>query len=181
MNPDRIVSVARETPGTGESLHPGDESMVLRVLCGEQQKVLALEDDVAISTLSTRYNRALRKLGITSQDVPTALVLAAQRAAGVVPSVSARGAAFEYQNDRYYAVSVRRPSTAHLGTLSLAERQVAAWVIEGCSRREVALRRASSKHTASRHIHSVFARLQVSGRYALIRRAAQLGCFPIAE
>src|SRR6516162_7136655 len=51
MNPDRIVSVARETPGTGETLHPGDESMVLRVLCGEQQKVLALEDDVAISTL----------------------------------------------------------------------------------------------------------------------------------
>jgi DNA-binding NarL/FixJ family response regulator len=181
VHPDRIVFVAGEGPGTLRALHAVDESIVLRVLCGEQQKVLALEVDVAVSTLSTRYNRALRALGVASHEVPVSLVLAAQCAAKVVPSVYTRRAAFEHQGAPYWVVGVPRPVTSHITTLSPAERQVAAWLIEGCSRREIAARRGTSLHTASRHIHSILVGLHASGRYALTRRAVELGCFRLAD
>jgi DNA-binding CsgD family transcriptional regulator len=174
--PGSILLVVREVVG-GRCLHPTDESWLRRVLCGEQQKALALEGDIASSTLSTRYNRAIRELGITRREVPVLLALAAQSAAGAALTVSARMASFEQDGARYGVVGIPRPTTECMMLLSPAEQEVARWVIEGCSRREIAARRGTTKHTASRQIHSIFARLDVSNRYALIRRAAELRCF----
>jgi len=173
---DSILLVVREAVG-GRCLDPTDESWLRRVLCGEQQKALALERDIASSTLSTRYNRAIRELGIPRREVPVLLALAAQSAAGAALTVSARMASFEHDGARCSVVGIPRPATASMVILSAAERQVARWVIEGCSRREIAARRGTTKHTASRQIHSIFAGLGVSNRYALIRRAAELRCF----
>jgi DNA-binding NarL/FixJ family response regulator len=176
MRPNRILLILSETQGK-RPLPPWDESVVRRVLCGEQQKALAFELKLAVSTLSTRHNRALRMLCIARGEVPVSLVLAAQCASGLLPRISARGASFEHQGARCRVISVPRPAASPLVGLSPVERQVAAWLIEGCSRRDIAAKRGTSKHTVSRHVHSIFRGLEVSGRYALIRRAAELGCW----
>jgi len=65
----------------------------------------------------------------------------------------------------------------HVGALSDAERDVGRLLIEGLSCAEIAEHRGSSIHTIANQRRRVFSALQISGRYALIRRAAELGCF----
>jgi DNA-binding NarL/FixJ family response regulator len=61
--------------------------------------------------------------------------------------------------------------------LTRAEQEVAGLFIEGRSRGEIADHRKTSALTVAGQVHSIFSALRVSGRYALIRRAAELGCF----
>jgi DNA-binding NarL/FixJ family response regulator len=51
------------------------------------------------------------------------------------------------------------------------------WMIEGLTRYEIADRRETSVYTVSRQFHSIYSAFRVTGRYALIRRAVELGCF----
>jgi DNA-binding NarL/FixJ family response regulator len=64
-----------------------------------------------------------------------------------------------------------------MAQLTCAEQKVAEILIEGCARPEIALRRNASVHTIGRQIHCIFSSLEVTGRYGLIRRAVELGCF----
>jgi DNA-binding CsgD family transcriptional regulator len=174
--PDRILLVARECSAHSE-LTPDDASILRRVLYGVPQKVLSIELGVAVSTLSSRYNRALTKLGLARRDIPLPLVLAAQCSAGIGSITTARAAYFEDYGSMYRVISVPAPVTRNMAGLTRAEQQVAQWIIEGCSRNVIGRRRGTSVHTTSRQFHSIFARLHVSGRFALIRRALELGCF----
>jgi DNA-binding NarL/FixJ family response regulator len=173
---DRILLVARESSGSLD-LTPDDASILQRVLCGEPQKVVSIELGVAVSTLSSRYNRSLVKLGLERREIPLPLVLAAQCAAGIAPITTARAAHFEEFGSVCCVVSVPAPLTRNMPGLTRAEQEVARWIIEGCSRREIGGLRRTSIHTTSRQFHSIFARLHLSGRHALIRRAFELGCF----
>lgn len=172
----QIALVSREE--TSPSALVDTESRVLqRVFCGETQKVLALELGLASSTVSHRYNRALAKLKINRREAPTTLVLAAQSAAGLTSQVSARSATFANRSGRWHVVWIPVPQTDQIDDLTSTEQQVASWVIEGRNRSEISRIRGTSVHTASHQIHSIFATLRLAGRYALIRRAAELACF----
>jgi DNA-binding NarL/FixJ family response regulator len=172
---NRILLVAHKR--SGQPLPRGDMRMLLRVLGGEQQKVVALELQVAVSTISSRYSRSLAKLGVARREVPVPLVLAAQCSTGAASHVSARMASFGHRGGHWLVVSVPKPATQQFTMLTHAQREVAASIIEGCSRFEIARHRGTSIHTTSRQVHSVFAALKLTGRYALIRRALELGCF----
>jgi DNA-binding NarL/FixJ family response regulator len=74
-------------------------------------------------------------------------------------------------------VSVPRPSTGRLPGLTRAEEEVAQGIVEGYSRFEIARRRATSVNTVARQVHSIFNALQITGRFALIRRAIEFNCF----
>jgi DNA-binding NarL/FixJ family response regulator len=176
MHPDRVLLVMRET-SEPFALAAGDTSILEQVFCGVAQKVLSLELGVAVSTLSSRYNRSLAKMGLAPRAVPLPLVLAAQCSAKIAPIASARGASFERHGALYRVVSLPVPVMRNMAGLTHAEQQVARWIIEGCSRGEIGGRRGTSVHTTSRQFHSIFTRLHISGRYALIRRAFELGCF----
>jgi DNA-binding NarL/FixJ family response regulator len=158
-------------------LSPDDGAVLVRVLCGEPQKVIASELGIATSTASGRCLRALDQLDLGSGTVPLALVLAAQSSAGVARVPSARTAIFERGGQLALIVSVPRPVTVHMTTLTPAEQEVAQCLIEGDCRKEIARRRATSVHTVARQFSSVFTTLRIGGRYALIRCAVELRCF----
>jgi DNA-binding NarL/FixJ family response regulator len=173
---DRVHLIARLNRS-----HPGlshdDAAVLVRVLCGNQQKVIASDLGIATSTASGRYQRALNQLDLANRTLPLPLVLAAQSSAGIEGAPSARTALFEQRGQLALIVSVPRPVTAHMIRLTPAEQEVAGCLIEGDSRIEIARRRATSVHTVARQCSSVFTALRIGGRCALIRCAAESGCF----
>jgi DNA-binding NarL/FixJ family response regulator len=158
-------------------LCPDDVAVLMRVFGGEPQKVLASDLGIANSTVSGRCVRALDKLGLGRRTVSLPLVLAAQSAAGLVRMPKATSALFEENGSLCLALSVPRPVIQYLATLTRAEQEVAQALIEGSTRSEIALRRTTSMFTVTRQFSAIFSALRVTGRYALIRHAAELRCF----
>jgi DNA-binding NarL/FixJ family response regulator len=179
-NLPRIYLVARsqgEPQKESCALPPAETAIVTRVFCGDQQKVVATDMGLAPSTVSGRVLRALARLNISVRAVPLPLIVAAQAAAGVVRMPLARSALFEHQGLVFLVLSVPKPRVDGVDSLTPAEQEIAALLIEGHSRCEIANRRGASPHTVARQLHSIFSALSVAGRFGLIRRAIELGCF----
>jgi DNA-binding CsgD family transcriptional regulator len=176
VGPDRIILLAR-VAGGASNVGSEDAAILARVLSGQQQKLLAADFGIAPSTVSGRYVRAVDKLDLTPSTIPLPLVLAAQARVGVGQIPRARHAFFEAQGSVCMVISVPRPNMARMTNLTSAEQEVAAWLIEGCSRFEIARRRKTSVHTVARQFHSIFAVQRVTGRFALIRSAVASNCF----
>ena len=153
-----------------------ETDVLVRVLCGDQQKVIASDLKVACSTASKWYTRALTKMHLRGGPIPLPLVIAAQAwAAGEEPAVNARSATFEHDGARYFVLSVPKPAILDQGTLTPAECEVARLLAEGESRWDIATRRDTSAQTVACQIRGIFAKWRLTGRYALIRRAVALG------
>jgi DNA-binding NarL/FixJ family response regulator len=176
---DRLHLVTREEPSPcGRTmLSAAEASTLLRVLCGEPQKAIALEPVTSVSTVSVRYNRALQRLDLADRAVPLPLVVAAQTSAGVIDPRGARREQFVGDGARYVVLSIPRPDMRCAPGLGAAERDVARLLIEGLSHGDIARQRGTSIHTVAAQRWRVYSVLRVSGRYALVRRAAELGCF----
>src|SRR5260370_14285389 len=173
---DRIHLIARLNR-TEPGLSRHDAAVLVRVLCGQAKKVVALELGIAASTASGRCLRALGQLELADCAVPLALVLAAQSWAGIALVPCARSAILEQRGHLALIVSVPRPATTPMTTLTRAQKEIAQCLIEGDCQKEIARRRETSEHTVARQFSSAFASLGVGGRYALIRRAVELHCF----
>jgi DNA-binding CsgD family transcriptional regulator len=176
VGPDRILVVARMSH-LGETLCAEGASILSRILCGVQQKVVACECGLAPSTVSGRYVRTLTQIEVAPRNVPLALVLAAQSASGIGPIATAKSCVFEHQRQTWLVVSVPRPTAARMTELTPAEQEVAQWIIEGYTRFAIARHRMTSVNTVARQFHSIFTRMKVRGRYSLIRRAVELRGF----
>jgi DNA-binding NarL/FixJ family response regulator len=158
--------------------------VLVRVLCGEQQKAVAADLSIAPSTASHRCVGALEKLGVEHQPVPLPLIVAAQNACYVHPAPEARCLRFEHEGSVCTILSVRRPDMGGVHALTRAEQEVACLFIEGRSRAQIAHHRRTSSLTVAGQVHAIFSALRLSGRYALVRRAGELGCFgrtPVRE
>jgi DNA-binding NarL/FixJ family response regulator len=176
----RVYLVARShgDERTEATALPAVETAILaRILCGDQQKVVATDMGLAASTVSGRALRALARLNISIRSVPLPLVIAAQAAAGIVQMPLARSALFEHQGLVFLVLSVPKPRLEAVDSLTPAEQEIAGLLIEGHSRCDIASRRGASPHTVARQLHSIFSALDVAGRFGLIRRAIELGCF----
>jgi DNA-binding CsgD family transcriptional regulator len=173
---DRVTLLARVCNG-GSHVGSEDADILARVLSGQQQKLLASDFGIAPSTVSGRYVRAVDRLDLTPSTIPLPLVLAAQASVAVGEVPPARHAFFEAQGSVCMVISVPRPNMARMTNLTSAEQEVAAWLVEGCSRFEIARRRKTSVHTVARQFHSIFAVQRVTGRFALIRSAVASNCF----
>ena len=176
VGPDRILLVARVAAGQA-TIGAEDGNILARILCGEQQKLVASELGIAASTVSGRYVRALDKLDLSPSTVPLPIVLAAQAWVGIRPTPTARRGFFESQGRPCMVVSVPRPVTSRMSSLTPAEQDVAKWIIEGCSRFDIARRRKTSVHTVARQFHAIFNTQRGTGRYALVRSAVEHECF----
>jgi DNA-binding CsgD family transcriptional regulator len=176
-----LVAQTVSPPSNGLALEngltPEDAALVVKVLCGEQRKVLASDMGIALSTATGRFLRALDKLELGCRNIPLPLVLAAQSWKGVHAIPGGRTAWVEHEGERSLALSVPRPTTEQLSALTPVEREVAQWLIEGFTRHEIADLRETSVHTVAGQFHSIYSTLRVSGRYELIRRAVELRCF----
>lgn len=165
-----------------------------RILLGERQKTVALDCNLAASTIALTVAECLRTLGLDSRTarVPSLVALAAHAARGETELSECRisefpaplaGANAPASAPRVYqVVSVARPDLDIGSVLSGAEYAVARLLVEGKSYAEMALLRGTSVRTVANQVASVFQKVGVSGRSeflsALIRGGAALGTSP---
>jgi DNA-binding NarL/FixJ family response regulator len=171
------VTAYSSDPGKGKPLTPAEAEVLVRVLCGEQQKAIAADLSIAPSTASHRLASGLRKIGVHRSAVPLPLVIAAQQASGLAARAAVQAVRFEHAGRSGVVLSVSRPDLRRLHALTRAEQAVACLFIEGHTRREIAQNRGASALTVAGQVHAIFSRLRLSGRYALIQRAVEGGCF----
>jgi DNA-binding NarL/FixJ family response regulator len=174
-----VVARVRSDPSLpSSSLSRIETAVLVRVLGGEQQKLVASELGIACSTASKWYTMALGKLQLTRGPMALPLVIAAQAwASGQEPEVDARSGHFLHEGSEYLVVSVPRPAAASHGALTPAECEVARFLIEGESRWEIGIRRETSAQTVACQIRGIFQKWRLTGRYALIRHTVMLGWF----
>jgi DNA-binding NarL/FixJ family response regulator len=183
-NPTRRFVVARTRACTDAStpsatLSRIETSVVVRVLCGDQQKLVAVELGMACSTASKWYTHALAKLRLDGgAAIPLPLVIAAQSwASGLTPAVGAKGMAFEHQGAGFFLLSVPKPTIRSDARLTVAEQEVAKLLVLGASRDEIAIHRSTSTQTVACQLRGIFSKYRLTGRHALIREGVRLGWF----
>jgi DNA-binding CsgD family transcriptional regulator len=154
------------------------------LLQGYSTKSMALELGLSTSTVWSRRESALEKLGVRSvAELSLLLPTPALRgdADGEGPRrekaiscptpflalpVAAEGSAFIL-----FAVAI--PPLEPPGELTDAERAVVRGVIEGRSNRQIAAARATSPRTVANQLQSAFRKLRVSGRAELLHLCAR--------
>ena len=144
-----------------------------RILLGERQKTVALDCNLAASTIALTVAECLRTLGLDSRTarVPSLVVLSAHAACGETDATHCRVSEFTLppsaersRDSRYRVVSVPRPDLRIGATLSTAEYAVARLLVEGKSYAEMAVVRGTSVRTVANQVASVFQKAGVSGR-----------------
>ncbi len=178
---DRRYVLARTNVDTRElrgALSRIETSVLVRVLGGEQQKLVAAELGIACSTASKWYTHALAKLRLGGGPLPLPLIVAAQSwASGNAPSIGARSAYFEYAGENFVLLSVPTPRIVREARLTHAEQEVAMLLIAGGSRWEIAMHRSTSAQTVACQLRGIFSKLRLTGRHALIAQAIERGWF----
>jgi DNA-binding CsgD family transcriptional regulator len=174
----RLVALVRmDVSDSRRKLNRIETQILVRVLCGEQQKAAALDLDIACSTASKWCTEGLDKLRLDSHRIALPLVLAAQAwSSGRTLDADARSLPFEHAGHAMLVFSVAA-ATGRAGALTLAELEVAKLVIDGASRWEIAKKRQTSPQTVACQLRGVYAKLRVRGRHDLIHHAEQAGWF----
>jgi DNA-binding NarL/FixJ family response regulator len=173
---ERAFLVARDSSTEEQHALSARESEVLsHLLIGQSQKWMGYELGLSASTVATHIARAFAKLGVAPSvnGVPLALILICQGAREAIRLSDPQITTSTLGGERYVIASVARPSETHLSDLTTAERAIALALVDGLSKFDIARARSTSVHTIGRQISSVFAKLNVKGRFDLICRMGQ--------
>jgi DNA-binding NarL/FixJ family response regulator len=155
-----------------------------RILLGERQKTVALDCNLAASTIALTVAECLRTLGLDSRTarVPALVALAAHAARGETETLACKLSDFmlpasaEGARERsYLVVSVERPDLEIGSSLSAAEYAVARLLVEGKSYAEMAVVRGTSVRTVANQVASVFQKVGVSGRSEFLSSLVRAG------
>jgi DNA-binding CsgD family transcriptional regulator len=140
-----------------------------RILVDGCQKCAAFDLTLAPSSISSLGNRAFTKLGFSGPiaQAPFILFLAA-RAATEGNAETARGVTVQTELRRLRVLSVERPDLHLEQLLSPALADVAAQLVAGKRRSEIASERRTSERTVSNQLRAIFASLNVTGRLSLL-------------
>lgn len=149
------------------------------VLLGRPQKSLAIDLDVSASSVCSSAARGLQRLGLSGSisRAPLGLVMAAaghrlkqrQETSGWLARWTESGARLEF--------SMARPDRQLRPWLSAVEFEIVQLALTGISHEEIAQRRGRSERTVANQLHSVYAKLEVSGRFQLIHLAVALSSY----
>lgn len=145
--------------------------IVESILCGVGQKSVAIEMNLAPSTVALNARLALESLGIYTKPsrVHPLVMLSAVAARSQDPT--ATGAlSYLTTEPALRVISIRRPDAGLELSLPPAELAVIRCLVEGASYEEIARRRGTSTRTIANQITAVFRRLRVSGRSELLLR-----------
>jgi DNA-binding NarL/FixJ family response regulator len=175
---DRIylVTESRDTrPSAREGLSQRERDVLCQLLAGQSQKAISYELGLSPSTVATHASHAFAKLNLPPCpcSIPLALVLITQAACGAIVLRDARVTASLRNGRRYSVANLARPPGTRLARLTDAERAVALGLVEGASKFDIARERSTSVNTIGRQISSVFSKLDVRGRFELIRRMSE--------
>jgi DNA-binding CsgD family transcriptional regulator len=167
------------TRASGESCTPLDalSLQVLEAVLGEAvcQNSVALDLDVAPSTVAARTRSSLETLGV--RDIPsrvTPLLMLTARAARLL-SVQwpSRVSFVEHGDETLRVVSVARPDLS-LPATPPAEMAVLRLLFEGHPYADIARARGTAARTVANQLAAVFRRFGVSGRAELVLRLFDL-------
>lgn len=158
--------------GSAEPLEGRRLEILEAVLAGSRQKNIAIDLDLAPSTVALNSKLALESLGAVgkpSRAHPLLMLLA--RASAESYAWRARAATFVVHDDsELRVVGIPRPDRDLGQTLPAAELAVIRSLIEGHSYQEIARDRGTSTRTIANQISAVFRRMRVSGRNELVQR-----------
>jgi DNA-binding NarL/FixJ family response regulator len=160
-------------PRDGSGAPQGRQLAVLAaVLRGTAQKRVAIELNLAPSTVAFDARLALERLGVCSRPsrVHPLLMLAASAAAIGAAHVPAVEAAVLHEGQPLRVIVVPRPDLALRGRLPKAEQDVVQHLVEGRCYAEISQERGTSLRTIANQVAGAFRRLGVSGRNELLQR-----------
>jgi DNA-binding NarL/FixJ family response regulator len=153
-----------------------------RSLLGQMQKSIALDFDLAPSTIAISLSTCLRAIGFDGRAsrIPILAFVAAHALYGHTDYRSGRSSEMTWQGRRHRVVSVVRPDLDLRTVLAPAESAVARLLAEGRSYAEIAKQRNTSLRTTANQVASAFHKLGVSGRgellCSLVRAGKRPGC-----
>ena len=142
------------------------------VLNAARQKNVAIDLDLAPSTVAMSARLALKSLGVNSKPSRAhPLLMLAVWAVNESAATFARYSTLVARDDRELSViAVPRPDRCLGAELPSAELAVIRCLVEGLSHGEIARLRGTSTRTIANQIGAVFRRLHVSGRNELVQR-----------
>lgn len=142
-----------------------------RLLLGASGKELAYELDVSISTIATDRVKACRTLGLDASltGKHMFLVMAVHAAFGFIDTV----AQVHESNARRTILSIERPERHVASRVTRAELEVLIDIGQGFTHATIAQRRGRSARTIANQLASIFHKLRVSGRGALLALLAR--------
>jgi DNA-binding NarL/FixJ family response regulator len=163
--------------GVSGPLSARERMLLHRAFLGQSQKSLASELGVSGTTVSVLIGRSLDRIGLERRicAAPLPVVLGALDHLGMLePPSGACAGAFEAGEGRYMVASVPVFDPGVLRDLTDAERSVARLIAEGMCQKAIAASRGTSLRTVANQIASLSRKLDVGGRFALLRRWAEL-------
>lgn len=154
-----------------------ERTLLERAFLGEAQKSLAAELGVSATTASVLMGRALARLGVPRRifQAPLPVALGAMHHQGALePPAGAHAEWADGTSSHEIVITIPEFNPARLPSLTEAERQVAHLFAEGLCQKAIAAQRGTSLRTVANQIASLSRKLDVCGRFALIRRWAEL-------
>ncbi|RYZ10351.1 MAG: hypothetical protein EOO73_01915 [Myxococcales bacterium] len=162
-------------------LPPRKLQLLESVLLGKAPKVVAMEQQRSLSSITGATQDCLRAMGLVGAAAQASVLLTmAARAAHRAdwsPRV-ATSSELSVDHEPIHVISVPRPDLRLPKTLSLAEATVLRSLLAGESYAQISSARETSQRTVANQLAAAFRKLGVSGRRAtierLIQRSAQL-------
>lgn len=163
--------LAPKRPGVDHAVAGRRLEIIELVLSGVGQNCIAIDMDLAPSTVALNARQGLVDLGVgarPSRVHPLLMLMATAARRRILVS----GSVSFVQSDRgeFRVIDVPRPGQRLGESLPAAERAVIELLIEGCCYVEIAERRRTAVRTVANQIAAAFRRLNVSGRSELIQR-----------
>jgi DNA-binding CsgD family transcriptional regulator len=174
---ERFLAVVRcSSAPPVRQVNPSKRRLFERVLLGTPPKVVAIEGQRSLSSVTGAMQECLRSMGLSarSSQVPMLLTMAAsawhrpERAA-----IPGRLSELQFEGEAHFVVSVTRPDLRFPVALSLAETEVLRGLLAGDTYAQISGARATSQRTVANQLATAFKKLGVSGRRATIERLIQ--------
>lgn len=141
--------------------------------CGELQKTVAIDLGLAPSSVAAMLRQVTRGMGLSCKFSRLPLAIPLLRHMISRPElVSVRLEPWPLDRAKpVLVIEMSRCDDAIAAKLSKSEYEVARQLLEGCTYRQMASRRATSVRTIANQVSSVFKKLGVSGRFEVLRSA----------
>lgn len=168
----RCLLVTAAVDGRVEPLQGKRLEILETILSGVGQKSIAIELDLAPSTIALNARLALACLGVHCRPsrVHPLLMLTATASRAESPYMLGCSSCVCFRGRQLRVISIPRPDCALHDRLPPAELAVVRNLVEGVSYDQIARTRGTSMRTIANQVTAVFRRMNVSGRSQLLHR-----------
>lgn len=174
---ERFLAVVRRSPAAPQrQLSPRKLRLFERVLLGTPPKVVAIENQRSLSSVTGAMQACLRSMGLSARGSQVPMLLTMAACAWRRPdraTIPARLSELDFEGEVHFVVSVARPDLRFPVSLSSAETEVLRRLLDGDTYAQISGARATSPRTVANQLATAFKKLGVSGRRATIERLIQ--------